>query len=240
MNIRIFNDKEELYREAANFFIDHVKENPNAILGLATGATPIPLYQNLILDHKENKTDYSKVKSFNLDEYIGLPKDHKETYYNFMNENLFKYINIKETYVPNGDPNKKEQSCLEYENLISNNQIEIQLLGLGANGHIGFNEPLTPFDSKTHIVTLANKTREDNARFFNSLDEVPKEAITMGIASIMKAKTLILLAVGENKADAIYEMIYGKVSTECPASILQTHSDCYVFIDRAAASKINK
>ena len=241
MQIRIFSNKADLYKEAANFFIDSVKDNPSIVLGLATGSTPIPLYENLVKDYKENKTDYSKVKSFNLDEYIDLPKAHYESYYSFMHRNLFSQINIKEINInlPNGVGKNHFTSCDEYNKLLKDTVVDIQLLGIGANGHIGFNEPNTSFDSLTHIVKLTQKTREDNARFFNSIDEVPKEAITMGIKNIMDAKKVFLIATGINKSDAVFEMVQGEKSEKCPASALQDHRDCYIFLDEEAASKLN-
>ena len=241
MYIRVFKNKEELYKEAANFFIDAVKENPSIVLGLATGSTPIGLYENLVSDYKENKTNYSKVVTFNLDEYIDLPKSHYESYYSFMHRNLFDFINIKpeNIHLPNGVGSNHLGSCDEYNKLLSKTKVDIQLLGIGANGHIGFNEPGTLFDSLTHIVELTNKTREDNARFFDSIDEVPKEAITMGIKTILEAKKVFLIATGANKADAVYQMAKCDMSINCPASALQQHNDCYIFVDEAAAAKLN-
>ena len=240
MNIRIFNTKEELYKEAANFFIDAVKENPSIVLGLATGSTPIGLYENLVKDYKENKTDYSKVTSFNLDEYVDLPKEHYESYFSFMHRNLFDHINIKEETInlPNGIGSNHENSCKDYNKKLDATRVDIQLLGIGGNGHIGFNEPGTSFDSVTHIVKLTDKTREDNARFFDSINQVPKEAITMGIKNILNAKQVFLIATGANKADAVYQMIKEDANTNCPASALQNHQECYVFLDKEAASKL--
>ena len=241
MNIRIFKTRDELYKEAANFFIDAVKENPNIVLGLATGSTPIGLYENLVEDFKANKTDYSKVTTYNLDEYVDLPKEHYESYYSFMHRNLFNHINIKEKNVnlPNGTGCNHNSSCTNYNKKLAKVKVDIQLLGIGANGHIGFNEPGTPFDSLTHIVKLTDKTKEDNARFFESIEEVPKEAITMGIKNILDAKQVFLIATGANKADAIYKMVKEDANISCPASALQEHDDCYVFLDADAASKLN-
>ena len=236
MNIKIFKTKEELYQVAANLIIDQVRAKSSSILGLATGSTPIPLYRNLIKDYEVNKTNYSNVITFNLDEYIGLSSDHPESYLSFMRANLFNYIPFKKSYLPNGNAIDPGLECQKYEKLLNENPIDLQILGIGSNGHIGFNEPGTPFDSLTHIVTLAKQTRIDNARFFNNLDEVPTHAITMGIESIMKAKTVLLIALGRNKAQAVKDMVHGEVNVNMPASILQEHSDVYVFLDSDAAS----
>lgn len=240
MEVRVFDTYEELSREAANIIIAHVRQNSTAVLGLATGSSPLGLYRELIRDHKENGTSYQNVMTFNLDEYVGLEKTHPQSYYYFMMENLFNHINIPLDHIniPNGTAKDIAAECQRYNEQLAQHTIDIQILGIGANGHIGFNEPGTPFDSTTHFVKLDEKTRQDNARFFSSIDEVPTHAITMGIQNIMAAKKIILLASGTSKADAIYGMIKGPVDPQLPASILQTHSDVLVFLDKEAASKL--
>lgn len=238
MEVIVVKNYDEVSEKAFEVIKGIVSNNENAILGLATGSSPIGMYQRMIKDHQENKTSYAKCQSFNLDEYVGLPRDHKESYYTFMHENLFKGIDIKEenVHVPYG--NTKEE-CEAYEKAMENVHVDVQVLGIGANGHIGFNEPGTPFSEETHIVTLTQKTREDNARFFNDdINQVPTHAITMGIATIMKAKKLLLVATGANKADAVAAMVNGTPSVDCPASVLQNHKDAIIIVDEAAASKL--
>ena len=238
MKVIITKNVQELADEALKVMLDVVKSNPKAIIGLATGSSPIGLYQNMIKDHKENGTSYKDIKSVNLDEYVGLDENSDQSYIYFMRENLFKGIDIKKenTNLPNGKAEDMQKECERYTKLLDSMPQDIQLLGIGANGHIGFNEPNTPFDSTTHIVELEEGTRRDNARFFSSLDEVPKYAITMGIKNIMNAKKILVVANGENKAKAVYEMVKGEVNEKCPASILQKHNDVVVVVDEAAAS----
>jgi len=215
------------------------KENP--VLGLATGSSPIGLYKKMIADHNTNGTSYKNVTTFNLDEYIGLPKNHDQSYWTFMHENLFDNINVKEEniHIPEGDVEDEEAECQKYEELLNQYEIDLQILGIGTDGHIGFNEPGTPFDSVTHIAELEEQTRTDNARFFDDdIEAVPTHAITMGLASIMRAKKIIVIATGENKADAVYGMIKGEKSVDCPASILQDHPDVTVILDTKAALKL--
>ena len=215
------------------------KENP--VLGLATGSSPIGLYKKMIADHNTNGTSYKNVTTFNLDEYIGLPKNHDQSYWTFMHENLFDNINVKEEniHIPEGDVEDEEAECQKYEELLNQYEIDLQILGIGTDGHIGFNEPGTPFDSVTHIAELEEQTRTDNARFFDDdIEAVPTHVITMGLVSIMRAKKIIVIATGENKADAVYGMIKGEKSVDCPASILQDHPDVTVILDTKAASKV--
>jgi glucosamine-6-phosphate deaminase len=239
MKINIFDSKKELYDAVALYFIDKVKSNPEIHLGLATGSTPVPLYERLIIDHKVNHTSYKKVKSFNLDEYIGLPRTHEQSYYTFMNNNLFKHIDITETYIPNGEASDILAEAKSYKELLEREGVDLQILGIGSNGHIGFNEPNTPFDSHVHIVDLAESTIKDNARFFEgNLDLVPKKAITMGIKDIMAAKEIVLIATGKAKSKAINEVVNGKVDTFVPATILQKHPNVHLYLDKDAASKL--
>lgn len=240
MNIHIYRNKKELDQAVANLLIAQVKLNPKSILGLATGSTPLGVYELLVKDHQVNHTNYQSITSVNLDEYVKIGKNHPESYYSFMRRNLFDHINIKaeNVYLPDGEAIDLNQACKEYDEILKSNIPDIQILGIGANGHIGFNEPGTPFDSKTQIVTLQDKTRQDNARFFNSLNEVPTHAITMGIQNIMDAKKIILMASGQNKAEAIKAMISGPITESLPASILQKHPSVEIFIDKEAAKLI--
>ncbi len=238
MEVIICKDYDEASAKAYEVMKEVISAKDDATLGLATGSTPIGLYKNMIKDHKENGVSYAKCHSFNLDEYVGIDRNHEQSYYTFMHENLFNHIDIKEENInlPYGDD---QAACDAYEKAMDGYKIDIQVLGIGANGHIGFNEPGTSFDSLTHIVDLQEKTISDNARFFNNdMNLVPKKAITMGIATIMKAKKVLLIATGANKADAVYGLVKGEVTESLPASILQRHPDVVVVVDEAAASKI--
>lgn len=242
MSVKLIVTKnyEEVSDEAFRVMHEIVKANPEAILGLATGSSPIGLYKRMIRDHEENGTSYAGIRSVNLDEYVGLGAESDQSYVYFMHDNLFNHIDIKEENVnlPNGKAADMDAECARYTALLGTMRQDVQLLGIGANGHIGFNEPGTAFESTTNIVALKDKTRQDNARFFASLDEVPTHAITMGIANVMNAKRILLVANGANKADAIKAMLEGPVTTDCPASILQQHPDVTVIVDEAAASKL--
>ena len=240
MKVIICENYDELSQKAFEVMKEVVTSKENPVLGLATGSSPIGLYKCMIKDHQENGTDYSKVTTFNLDEYVGLDRNHSQTYYTFMHENLFEGIEIPEenVHLPlgNGD---LEQNCADYEKAMEDYVVVIQLLGIGSNGHIGFNEPGTSFDSLTRVVELKESTRKDNARFFDPLgEEVPTHACTMGIATIMKSRKVLIVANGANKADAVYAMVKGEVTEECPASVLQRHNDVVVIVDKAAASKL--
>ncbi len=215
------------------------KEKP--VLGLATGSSPVGLYKKMIADHNSNNTSYKNVITFNLDEYIGIPRNHEQSYYTFMHENLFDSLNIPEEniHIPRGDCEDMEAECARYEEELSKYVIDLQVLGIGSDGHIAFNEPGVSFDSLTHVMELTEQTRRDNARFFDDdINEVPTHAITMGLASIMKASKIIVIATGANKADAVYGMVKGPKSSDCPASILQDHDDVTVILDNEAASRI--
>lgn len=232
----IINKKANLDKLAAQEIINLVNENPKAVLGLATGSSPIGLYEELIKDHKANKTNYKKVTTFNLDEYIGIPIDHEQSYHTFMYETLFKHLNInlKNTNFP------KQDDPASYTKLLEKKPVDLQILGIGSNGHIAFNEPGTSFDSTTQYVDLAESTIKDNSRFFDSIDDVPKRAVTMGLKDIMMAKKVILLAFGKNKAEAINTLVNGKKSEDCPATILQDHPNLTLYLDEDAASLLNK
>lgn len=236
----IVENYDEISKEAFRVMKEFLK--PGKVLGLATGSSPIGLYKEMIKDHKENGTSYRDIITFNLDEYANLPIEHKESYYSFMHENLFNHIDIKEenVHVPSG-LGDLESSCKAYDEMIDKNPIDIQLLGIGANGHIGFNEPNTSFESGTHVTDLTEQTRKDNARFFDPLgEEVPTQACTMGLKTIMKAKKILLVANGENKAKAVKGMLEGEITEDVPASILQNHNDVVVIIDKAASTLLEK
>ena len=215
-----------------------VLDKGNPVLGLATGSSPVGLYKEMIRDHKENGTSYKNILTWNLDEYVGIPRTHEQSYWTFMHENLFN-IPEENIHVPVGESEDEEAECVKYEESMKGHTVDIQVLGIGSDGHIAFNEPGTPFDSLTHLMDLTEQTRKDNARFFdNDINQVPKRSITMGLASIMRAKKIIVIATGENKAEAVYGMLKGPKTTDCPASILQDHPDVTVLLDKAAASKL--
>lgn len=243
MKVVIVKDYDEMSEVAANLMIEAIKENPEINLGLATGGSPVKMYKNLVKDHQENKTSYKDVKTFNLDEYLGLPQDHDQTYYTFMHKNLFDFIDIKEEniFIPSSDKKNANENALAYEKLITNHQIDLQLLGIGTNGHIGFNEPGSSFDGKTDIVDLTKETIAANSRYFeNNQDLVPTQAISMGIGSIMRAKKILLIASGENKAKAIKGLLEERVTEDLPASVLRSHPDVTLVLDKQAASLLSK
>ncbi len=236
VNLIIVKDYKELSEKAFDFIKTEIGLGAKN-LGMATGSTPIGLYELIRADYKKNKV-YENLNYYNLDEYHGLNKTHPQSYYSFMKSQLFDEINASNCFIPNGELNI-EESITTYQNILDQTTIDVQLLGIGNNGHIGFNEPKTPFTIKTNYVKLDNLTREANKRFFdNDIDQVPEYAITMGIADIMRAKKILLLANGESKAKAVLEMLYGEVTEDMPASILQTHSDVTVILDYKAASKL--
>ena len=240
MKIIITKDYEELSRRGARFFLDAVKVNPYAVLGLATGTTPLGLYAHLVADHELYGTSYAHVRTVNLDEYKGLPKTHEQSYAYFMRKNLFDGLDIDpaNTNIENGMAADEGAECARYDALLEQLPRDLQLLGLGSNGHIAFNEPGTPFGSGTHVVTLAESTVKDNARLFDDISEVPRKAFTMGIRQIMQAKKILILASGANKAEAVCKMVKGEVTESVPASVLQLHPDCTLIVDRAAAANL--
>ena len=243
MKVIVVKNYEEASQKACEIMLDIVKSNPQANLGLATGSTPVRMYELMREDHKKNGTSYKDIKTFNLDEYFGLDQSHPQSYHYFMCHNLFNEldINMENVHVPKGQGNIDEE-CESYNKLLQENPIDIQLLGIGSNGHIGFNEPGTDFNSKTHYVDLKESTIKDNARLFFNGDEdaVPKQAISMGIQNIMDAKSVVLIACGKNKENADKGMIEGPVTPELPASVLQNHKDVTVIIDKAAAALLEK
>ena len=240
MIIIITKDYVGLSVRAAKVMLEVVKENPYAVLGLATGTTPLGLYAHMIADHEKHGTSYAHIRTVNLDEYKGLPKTHEKSYAYFMRKNLFDGLDIdhENTNIENGMAENEEKECARYDELLEQLPRDIQLLGLGSNGHIAFNEPGTPFGSGTHIVELAESTVKDNARLFDDISEVPRKAFTMGIRQIMQAKKILILASGANKADAVCKMVKGEVTEAVPASVLQLHPDCVLIADREASAQI--
>lgn len=237
MKFFIEKNYEMLSRRAANLVAQRLCHKPNLVLGLATGATPLGLFKILAEKFKKKELDFSSATTFNLDEYCGLSSVHPQSYRSFMDTNLFSKINLNRNRI--FFPFCSLNSCQDYEERIKNaGGIALQILGIGRNGHIGFNEPGSRFDSRTRIVRLSQTTIEDNSRFFKNIKEVPSKAVTMGIATIMETKELILLASGEKKQDIIYEALAGPVTEKVPASILQQHKAVNVILDKEAAEKL--
>ncbi len=241
MEIIVSATYEEMSKAAAKAVAELLNSKPNAVLGLATGSTPLGLYKELARMHKNDGLDFSQVTSFNLDEYVGLKKDHPQSYHYFMHENLFKHINIpaQNVYIPSGTTDNYAAFCDWYERRIKEcGGIDLQLLGVGSDGHIAFNEPSSSLGSRTRIKTLAKSTIEDNARFFEKTADVPIYAITMGVGTILEARKILFLANGANKADAVAKAIEGPVTSMITASALQLHPDVIAFLDRDAAGKL--
>lgn len=239
MKYLVFDSKQEASKEAYKILRSLIDEN--STLGLATGGSPITLYEEMIADHKAGNFSYKNVKSYNLDEYVGISYDHPESYHKFMETNLFDHIDIEKenTHVPDASAEDLEDALKSYQEALNNANIDVQLLGVGSNGHIGFNEPGTPFDTGVHIVDLKQETIEANSRFFNNdINLVPKQAVTMGIKDIMKAKHIILLAFGEAKQHAIKSLVEGDEITEnIPCTVLKNHPSVYVIVDKEADFK---
>ncbi len=238
MKIIVTENYDEMSKKAAEIIIDVIKNNPNAVLGLATGSSPIGTYRNMINDHKENGTSYKRVSTVNLDEYVSLNKDHDQSYAYFMRKNLFDELDIDQTNtnLPCGVAKDLTKECDRYNEVLAKLVPDVQVLGIGSNGHIGFNEPGTPFDSVTHVVELTESTIKDNSRLFKSIDEVPKKALSMGIKNIMQAKSIIMVASGKNKAQAVKGMVNGEITPDLPASVLQLHPFVTLVCDKDAAS----
>lgn len=243
MEIRIFKDYELMSEAAAEVIRDEMKKNGAMVLGLATGSTPVGMYQRLADYCASGEITFRDAMSFNLDEYVGIPIDHPESYHSFMKRNLFAHVDFPEnaTHIPWTDGADIDEDCKVYDDMVEKaGGIDIQVLGIGGNGHIAFNEPDDKFTEETHIVELDERTIRDNARFFDSIDEVPKSAMTVGMGVIMGARKILILANGKNKADAVYKMVYGEIRPEVPASILRLHRDVILFVDEDAAQKLNK
>lgn len=241
MRIIRAKDYDDMSRKAANIISAQMIMKPNCVLGLATGSTPIGVYGQLVSYYQEGDLDFSGITTVNLDEYRGISRDNEQSYYYFMHDNLFSKVNIdlKRTFLPDGMEPDSAKACQDYDRVIGETGgVDLQLLGLGHNGHIGFNEPGPIFKAQTHCVKLAESTIKANRRFFASEEEVPKEAYTMGIKTIMQAKRVLLVASGEDKAQALYDSFCGPVTPAVPASILQYHRNVYVVADEAALSKM--
>ena len=241
--MRIYKAKDyvDMSRKAANIVSAQVIMKPNCVLGLATGSTPIGLYKQLVEWYNKGDLDFSEVMTVNLDEYKGLSRDNDQSYYSFMHQNLFDHVNIpaENTYLPNGMEADSQKECQEYTNLIQSlGGVDLQLLGIGHNGHIGFNEPGEAFDKQVHCVNLTQSTIEANKRFFASADDVPKQAYTMGIKTIMQAKKILIVASGEDKAEIVRDAFFGPITPKVPASVLQLHNDVTLVADEAALSKL--
>jgi len=236
MEFHVYENAQKACEAAAILIAAQITGKSDCILGLATGSTPIPVYEKLVEWYKNGVLDFSKVRSFNLDEYIGIDHKNPLSYHAFMQENLFDHVNIcpENTHVPDGNMTGEEYDA----SIRAAGGIDIQLLGIGKNGHIGFNEPADTFTYGTHVTDLTQSTIDANSRFFESIDDVPRQAISMGIGSIMEARRVILVATGKDKADAVYKMMRGPVTPEVPASVLQLHPDCVILVDEAAAELV--
>ena len=242
MRVIVTDSYEQMGLEAAKLVAGHIYLKPNSILGLTTGSTPLSMYEHLIDMHRTVGLDFSEVTTFNLDEYIGIDADNPQSYHYFMQKNFFNHINIKtdNTHIPNGMAVDIEAETVRYEQLIANKGgIDLQVLGIGQNAHIGFNEPDVRFVPSTHKVKLKEETIAANSRFFNNIDEVPHYAISMGIKTIMSATRIVLLANGRHKSKAIYNALCGSITPEVPASILQLHRDVVVIVDKEAAELLS-
>ncbi len=237
MQVHVFDNAQQVGQAAATLFAAQVIRKPDSVLGLATGSSPLGCYQQLIEWFKAGILDFSRCVSYNLDEYVGIPETHPESYHQFMQDNLFSGINMKETHVPNGNAADLQAECARYDAAIqAAGGIDMQLLGIGRNGHIGFNEPADRFVYGTQIVKLTESTIQANRRFFDSEDQVPRRAISLGVGGIMNAKEVVLIAMGEDKAQAIRDTVKGDVTPQVQASILRFHPHATILVDKAAAS----
>jgi len=237
MVVHVFDNEAQVARAAGAVFAAQVLNKPDSVLGLATGSTPISTYEELIRLHRDGVLDFSKATTFNLDEYAGLPTSHPESYISFMKRHLFDHVNLKQSFLPNGLAKDLDAECARYEESIRlAGGVDLQLLGIGHNGHIGFNEPAEQFTYPTNAVTLTQDTIDANKRFFASEKEVPRRALSMGIGTIMSAKSILLIALGENKAPVIRGMVQGEITPRLPASILRAHPAVTVLLDKGAGS----
>ena len=237
----ICRNYDEVSSEAFKVMKGVLDQKKDAVLGLATGSSPVGLYKKMIADHKASGRSYRDVSTWNLDEYVGLGKEDEQSYYTFMHENLFDAIDIKEenTHIENGLAADPDAEAKRYEAELKKVTVDLQVLGIGSDGHIAFNEPGTPFDAETHVTDLTEQTISDNARFFDGdKSKVPTRALTQGLATVMRARKIVLIATGANKADAVYDMLKGPMTTDCPASILQKHNDVTVIVDEAAGARL--
>jgi glucosamine-6-phosphate deaminase len=240
MEIYRAKNYQDMSRKAANIISAQIIMKPDCVLGLATGSSPIGAYEQLVEWYKKGDLDFSRVTTVNLDEYKGISRENSQSYYYFMNDNLFSHVNIdrSKTFLPDGMEEDSEKACRQYDEIVhSLGGVDLQLLGLGHNGHIGFNEPGIAFEKGTHCVTLTERTIKANMRFFLSEDDVPRQAYTMGIKTIMSAHKILLVVSGEEKADIVKEAFFGPITPQVPASVLQLHNDVTIVADEAALSK---
>ncbi len=243
MRIYEVKDYQEMSRKAANIMFAQMIQKPDSVLGLATGSTPVGIYRQLVEWYQKGDLDFSKIRSVNLDEYKGLSADNDQSYAYFMRKNLFDHVNInpENTNIPNGLEEDAQKECGRYNSVIQElGGIDLQLLGIGNNGHIGFNEPGEVFEAETHCVALTENTIQANARFFEKIEDVPRFAYSMGIKNIMQARSILLVASGESKAEALEKTIYGPISPAVPASILQLHNQVFIVADEAALSLVKE
>lgn len=240
MKVITVQDYIELSATAGQIISDLIRNKPTCTLGLATGGTPLGTYQYLVDRYRAGEISLKDVQTFNLDEYCELPSCHPQSYYRFMHDNLFQHVDLRpeNRHIPCTSDCDPQAQCDSYNALLNNTTVDLQLLGIGSNGHIGFCEPGTSFEQETFLARLSEETRQDNKRFFNSLDEVPHTAITMGISNILQARSILLIASGKGKADCIADMINGPVTEQVPASALQRHPDVTVIIDKEAAARL--
>ena len=243
MRVIVEKSADQVSRRAAAFIAEQMRRKPQSVLGLATGGTPLGTYRELIRQHQEEGLDFSEVITFNLDEYVGLSPSHPQSYRFFMEENLFQHVNVihARTHVPDGRALNFELACAQYEQMIRDaGGIDIQLLGIGSDGHIAFNEPGSSLGSRTRLKSLTSETIQDNARFFENQEEVPRLAVTMGVGTILESRRCLLLATGQHKADAIRATVEGPVTAQVTASALQLHREVIVVIDEEAASRLDR
>jgi len=239
LTVEVFPDYAGMSQRAADIVVELLREKPDAVLGLPTGSTPLGFYDALVA----SGVSLAKARTFNLDEYLGLPRTHPQSYYSFMKRVLYDRTDLRpeNCHIPDGTATDPQAECRRYEEAIrAAGGLDILLLGVGHNGHIGFNEPGSPWDARTRVVDLAETTRQANARFFNSLDEVPRQALTMGIGTILEARRILLLASGRDKAPAVRDMVEGTPTPDVPASVLQLHPNATVLLDRDAASLLHR
>lgn len=236
----VFPTPQAIGQYVSELLVKQIKTKPSSTLGLATGSTMLPVYANLIEKVQQENLDLSGLSTFNLDEYIGLVPTHEQSYHFFMQDNLFRHLSLQpeQSNLPNGTATDLDKECCQYSELLEDAQLDVQLLGVGTNGHIGFNEPYTPFDSRTHVVKLTENTLKDNSRFFADISEMPTHAITMGLADIMSAKEVILVATGKHKAEVMAELFHSPITDAMPASVLKQHHNVLILMDEEAASLI--
>lgn len=242
IKVIVCENYDEISKKAAKLVANQINKKPDSILGLATGSTPVGMYKELIKMNKAKELDFSKVSTYNLDEYYPIKRSDEQSYYYFMNENLFSHINIdmKNTHIPDGETDNPKAECEKYEKMLEESGgVDLQILGIGQNGHIGFNEPDVRLNTNTHLTALTEDTKMANSRFFEKPEDVPTSAITMGIATIMKAKKIILLASGENKYDAVSRLLNNDIDTESPATMLKLHPDVTLICDEEAYTKLS-